>query len=548
MKKALTVLILVLLLSIFGFTQNLAVVINALGARESTLTIFKQYAVTDDLTIPTNITLKFLQGGSVTITGGEVLTINGHVEAGLYQIFEGAGADEIVFGAGSVRELYPHWWGVLGNDADDTVAFQAAIDSWEASNLRGIFKLPPGIYGLDPITINAPAIQLGMYILGSGKSTVFKALGATDIFTITMDASLNQQTQIENISFNMNDLDARAVVMLGTTGMKATFKDIWVSNLSNTATKAMFTTSADSHLTDFINVSIIGNFGTFAGRGIDNFCNTVNIERCSFLYLDSGINLSHGTNIKILDNRIDYCNYGINNDSFFQISLLIQGNRFEANQENAMYIKGYNATTSRCFNVGVKDNYITGIPNGKHGAYFRDIDGLDIINNRWKGAVGAKPIEFSNFGSVSNVRLRQNTRDTLDLDLTQGLKIFPFNDITRDMKSIDIDVIDIINSPSKLTVSVGGIITITKSYHLVDGNGDADDDLDTINGFVDGMILILQAEDDAVTITIRDNSVGGGNIETEGDAAIVLDDVEDKAYFIYDATNSTWCEISRFTG
>lgn len=67
MKKALTVLTLVLLLSVFGFTQNLATVITALGARESTLTIFKQYAVTDDLTIPVNITLKFLQGGSLTI-------------------------------------------------------------------------------------------------------------------------------------------------------------------------------------------------------------------------------------------------------------------------------------------------------------------------------------------------------------------------------------------------------------------------------------------------------------------------------------------------
>ena len=89
MKKALTVLTLVLFLSVFGFTQNLATVINALGARESTLTIFKQYAVTDDLTIPANITLKFLQGGSVLISTTKTLTINGRVEAGLYEIFEG---------------------------------------------------------------------------------------------------------------------------------------------------------------------------------------------------------------------------------------------------------------------------------------------------------------------------------------------------------------------------------------------------------------------------------------------------------------------------
>ena len=88
MKKTLTVLTLVLLLSVFGFTQNLATVINALGARESTITIFKQYAVTDDLTVPANITLEFLQGGSVLISTTKTLTINGRIDAGLYQIFE----------------------------------------------------------------------------------------------------------------------------------------------------------------------------------------------------------------------------------------------------------------------------------------------------------------------------------------------------------------------------------------------------------------------------------------------------------------------------
>jgi hypothetical protein len=140
MKKALTVLTLVLLLSVFGFTQNLAVVINALGARESTLTIFKQYAVTDDLTIPDNITLKFLRGGSVLISTTKTLTIDGRVEAGLYEIFEWAGTGKVDFGLGSVSMVYPEWWGAVPYDAGTPIDCAAALQAATDTGLPVIFS------------------------------------------------------------------------------------------------------------------------------------------------------------------------------------------------------------------------------------------------------------------------------------------------------------------------------------------------------------------------------------------------------------------------
>ena len=88
---------------------SLSSAIDSIGTDEKTLFIPDEQPVTVDVTIPSNITLKFLQGGSLNIDAGVTVTINGHIEAGLYQIFSGAGSVDFV--AGSVKEVYPQWWG-----------------------------------------------------------------------------------------------------------------------------------------------------------------------------------------------------------------------------------------------------------------------------------------------------------------------------------------------------------------------------------------------------------------------------------------------------
>lgn len=89
--------------------NSLAATMTAIGGNEATIMIPNEQIIDDNLIIPANITLRFIQGGYLNIAVGKTVTINGHVEAGLYQIFEGAGL--VVFGAGSVREVSPEWWG-----------------------------------------------------------------------------------------------------------------------------------------------------------------------------------------------------------------------------------------------------------------------------------------------------------------------------------------------------------------------------------------------------------------------------------------------------
>lgn len=90
-----------------------------------------------------------------------------------------------------------------------------------------------------------------------------------------------------------------------------------------------------------------------------------------------------------------------------------------------------------------------------------------------------------------------------------------------------------------LTIATGAV-TATGSYHTLIGEGAAIDDLDTINGGTDGQLLILQADDDTVTITAKD---GTGNLLLSADMA--LDNASDTLTLLYSAANSAWVEISR---
>lgn len=103
-----------------------------------------------------------------------------------------------------------------------------------------------------------------------------------------------------------------------------------------------------------------------------------------------------------------------------------------------------------------------------------------------------------------------------------------------------------LGTPTELTINAGAI-TITRSYHSLDGEGDLDDNLDTINGGYDGQILVLKAETLTRDITVRD---AAGNIELEGGVNFILDTLRKKLYLFYDAlvAGGKWCEINRFSG
>lgn len=89
-----------------------------------------------------------------------------------------------------------------------------------------------------------------------------------------------------------------------------------------------------------------------------------------------------------------------------------------------------------------------------------------------------------------------------------------------------------------MTIDAAGAITVTRSYHRVDTFGDAaTDDLDTINGGVDGAVLWLQTEDAARDVTVRH---GVGNIYLNGMANFTMTGRRDKVILFYDSVFNYW--------
>lgn len=96
-----------------------------------------------------------------------------------------------------------------------------------------------------------------------------------------------------------------------------------------------------------------------------------------------------------------------------------------------------------------------------------------------------------------------------------------------------------LGAPTGLTIS-GGAITVTKNYHTVDTQGGAgQDDLDTINGGVDGMVLIIRAVNSARTVNVTE----AGNIRIEG-VNHMMTTREQTLTFIYDSGLGKWLETA----
>ena len=196
--------ILLLLLPLAGYIcwknpyeyNTFAQCVTAIGGNEGTIMISNEQAIPDNQIIPANITLRFIQGGTLNIATGKTVTINGHVQAGLYQIFEGDGL--VTFGSGAVKEVYPQWWGIDGTD--DHVEIQAAITALPSDG--GTVLLSEGVYDIG----GQIAISSHVTLSGMGPSTelVF-ADDVDDRMIVNSDrVSGNSNIIVENLYIDGN--------------------------------------------------------------------------------------------------------------------------------------------------------------------------------------------------------------------------------------------------------------------------------------------------------------------------------------------------------
>ena len=164
--------------------------------------------------------INMVKGGSFTVASGKTLTIDVPFSAGLYQVFSGAGS--VVFGAGLVTEVYPQWWGAVGDGVtDDTAAIAAAIQyvttPVNSIYCRGLYW-PDGQYLVTQNNwIGENLSVAGVY--GGRLDTIFQGSGrnsAVIIFKPTVaDAACYDQTltptallngfKVQNLGFKFDN-------------------------------------------------------------------------------------------------------------------------------------------------------------------------------------------------------------------------------------------------------------------------------------------------------------------------------------------------------
>ncbi len=104
--------------------STLAEALTTIGSSEVTLTIpAGTFTVAANTTMGSNIALKVLKGGKLSVNSGVTLTINGTIEAGPYQIFAGAGPVTL----GGVSTIYDKWYATPPATPEGQVA--AAVGS-----------------------------------------------------------------------------------------------------------------------------------------------------------------------------------------------------------------------------------------------------------------------------------------------------------------------------------------------------------------------------------------------------------------------------------
>ena len=134
-------------------------------------------------------------GAVITVNTGVTLTINGPFEAGLYQVFAGAGAVVFAGGAG-----YPEWY------AGDL--YKAITSGLDVVELSGTYTYPSS-------SVKIPVTKNGFRLLGGGRANIIlSGTDAKNLLWITAD-----RVEISGIQFVGNtegyNIDGSAVDTLG---------------------------------------------------------------------------------------------------------------------------------------------------------------------------------------------------------------------------------------------------------------------------------------------------------------------------------------------
>jgi|GEM_PF-3958655 hypothetical protein len=128
-----------------GDNNTLKYYIDTIGSDQATIVLRHNsgsttttYTLTTSETIPSNIKLN-IEKGSI-INGAGILTINGTIDTGEFQIFGASIVEDSIVLSNNISTVYAEWWGIKADGTDDSVALQAGYTA--AGTATAVYILP----------------------------------------------------------------------------------------------------------------------------------------------------------------------------------------------------------------------------------------------------------------------------------------------------------------------------------------------------------------------------------------------------------------------
>ena len=159
---------------------------------------------------------------SFALTG--TVAINGPFSAGYYEVFSGGGA--VTFAVGTVKEVYPQWWGgVEINDGatDATPSIRSAITVLETLG-GGVLKLVAGTYKVYPQASGENVLTID----GSNITILGEGMGITklDFYALTGAAPETNWEDIAGATWRGSGIYITGGATAGTTRTNIIIKDL----------------------------------------------------------------------------------------------------------------------------------------------------------------------------------------------------------------------------------------------------------------------------------------------------------------------------------
>ena len=113
------------------------------GSNRVTVRVGGVSVIGTNYTVPSTVTVQFINRGALSPTTGRTVTYNGRIIAEPMPIFQGAGT--VSLGSCLTRTTYAEWWGAVGDDATDNYTALNNCFSQTAS-MQGVVQLGSGAY------------------------------------------------------------------------------------------------------------------------------------------------------------------------------------------------------------------------------------------------------------------------------------------------------------------------------------------------------------------------------------------------------------------